>query len=373
MHIVYFFTYGYSLESWNSAGILDRELKIFDKLIEKYNLKFTLVTYGDEREYDFNLNENIKVLPIYTLIKKSPGKFINLIKTFFISKLILNKVPDCDVIKQNQLLGSWIPILCKLKTKKPLYIRTGYDMFLFSIKEKKSIFKILSYYLLTQITLFFSNLYSITSKEDKLFLTKYFLTGKKKLIIRPNWVENYNTKDFLERKSKSLLAVGRFEKQKNYKHLIESLAGTEFSLDIVGSGSEKEELEKLSRDLSVQVNFLGILKNEELLKLYTEYKYFVSSSEYEGNPKAILEAMSSGCVVIARAISNNKEIITDLDNGFLFNEDKNSLNQILDKIKTLNNEKLNEISLKAVNFTKKHNSLDGLSDNIYSDFLSLEK
>ena len=48
---------------------------------------------------------------------------------------------------------------------------------------------------------------------------------------------------------------------KNYKHLIESLAGTEFSLDIVGSGSENEELEKLSRDLSVQVYFLGILKN----------------------------------------------------------------------------------------------------------------
>jgi len=373
VHIVYFFTYGYSLESWNSAGLLDRELKIFDKLINKYNLKFTLVTYGDEREYDFNLNENIKILPIYTLINKSPRKLINLIRTFFISKLILNKVDDFDVIKQNQLLGSWVPILCKLKTKKPLYIRTGYDMYLFSIKEKKSIFKILLYYILTQITLFFSNLYSITSKEDKLFLSKYFLADKKKLIIRPNWVENYNTKDFSERKSKSLLAVGRFEKQKNYKHLIESLAGTEFSLDIVGSGSEKEVLEKLSRDLSVEVNFLGILKNEDLLKLYTEYKYFVSSSEYEGNPKAILEAMSSGCIVIARAIPNNKEIIINQDNGFLFNEGENSLNQILNEIKKLNNEKLNEISLKAISHTKKQNSLDGLSVNIYSDFASLKK
>ena len=39
MHIVYFFTYGYSLESWNSAGILDRELKIFDKLMSMINIK----------------------------------------------------------------------------------------------------------------------------------------------------------------------------------------------------------------------------------------------------------------------------------------------------------------------------------------------
>ena len=39
------------------------------------------------------------------------------------------------------------------------------------------------------------------------------------------------------------------------------------------------------------------------------YKYYLSSSKFEGNPKTILEAMSSGCIVIASNIKNHKEII----------------------------------------------------------------
>ena len=44
---------------------------------------------------------------------------------------------------------------------------------------------------------------------------------------------------------------------------------------------------------------------QELLK----YKIFVSSSNFEGNPKGILEAMASGCVVIAKDNINISEII----------------------------------------------------------------
>ena len=370
MHIVYFFTYGYSLETWSKAGILNREIKLFKELIKKHNLKFTIITYGNEADLAFDLDKNISIVPIYTLIKKSKYKFIDLFNSFFISKKIYKKIDQFDVIKQNQLLGSWVSILFKLQSRKPLYTRTGYDMFLFSLKEKKSVFKIILYYLLTQITLSFSNLYSITSTEDRNFLSKYFIFNKNKLVKRSNWVENIHDKKFMERKSKTILTVGRLEKQKNYEHLIKSLVDTDFSIDIVGTGTNKDSLQALAENCSVQINFLGILKNEDLLKLYTEYKYFVSSSLFEGNPKAILEAMSSGCVVIAKDIPNNSEIIKNYKNGILFNEE-NSLNNILSNIEKIEN--IQEISRNSRDHTKIFNSIDKLSDDIYADFIYMNK
>tara|TARA_B100001540_G_scaffold174963_1_gene154593 strand:+ start:1824 stop:2948 length:1125 start_codon:yes stop_codon:yes gene_type:complete len=370
VHIVYFFTYGYSIESWDSAGILDREIKIFRSLIEKHNLRFTFVTYGGESDYNFDLGENIKVLPIYSIINKSKNRFWNLIKSFFLTKLLLNEIDHFDLIKQNQLLGSWAAILLKINSRKPLYTRTGYDMFLFSLKERKSFIKIISYYFLTQVTLLYSNLYSVTSNQDLIFLNKYFIFKKNKIIIRQNWVVSKKFQDFSKRDSKKIISVGRLEKQKDYRYLIESLSGTDFSLDIVGSGSKKSELLELANNLSIKVNFLGVIKNENLLELYNQYRYFVSTSKFEGNPKAILEAMSSGCVVIARNIPNNSEIITDSINGFVFDEDNESLNKILRNINKLNG--LEEISSKAKEHVKKYNSLEDLSNKIYSDLLSLK-
>ena len=87
-------------------------------------------------------------------------------------------------MKQNQLQGSWIPIILKIITGKKLIIRTGYDVFLFSIKEKKSYYKRLLFYLLTQLSISFSNIYTVTSISDKKFLENYFLVRKNTIQVR---------------------------------------------------------------------------------------------------------------------------------------------------------------------------------------------
>ena len=56
-----------------------------------------------------------------------------------------------------------------------------------------------------------------------------------------------------------------------------------------------------------------------------KYKYYLTSSKYEGNPKSTLEALSSGCIVIASDIPNHREIIEHGFNGFLYSENKRSL------------------------------------------------
>ena len=72
MKILYVFTYGYSLESWDYSGFIQKELKYFQKLNDELNCEFTLITYGDNS--DLNIIDKdkypyINVVPIYSITK----------------------------------------------------------------------------------------------------------------------------------------------------------------------------------------------------------------------------------------------------------------------------------------------------------------
>ena len=47
-----------------------------------------------------------------------------------------------DLIKQNQLQGVWVSLIFKFLTKKPLILRSGYDVLSFKLKEKKLFIKL---------------------------------------------------------------------------------------------------------------------------------------------------------------------------------------------------------------------------------------
>ena len=164
---------------------------IFDFLMKTQNLKFgeavrTLANQAglqpyrftkqdEQREKDWNVyteiyssyiernKENItsstptnkKVLEY---LKKRNLKYIDILKSTYIPFLIKFKIKlKFDLIKTNQLWGAWIAIALKLISFKPLFIRTGYDIYKFSVNERKPIYKRYFYYLLTQVGLIFCN------------------------------------------------------------------------------------------------------------------------------------------------------------------------------------------------------------------------
>ena len=155
-----------------------------------------IIIHGGGKRISNKLNELgiksnfIKVIPIYKYIKKSKFKIINFCKSFFITSIIKNiELKKPGIIIQNQLLGSWVSYRFKRKLSIPLIIRTGYDMYEFSIHENKSYLKRIFFKYLTSFGLKFSDIYSVTSKCDKEFLLKNFKnTDNSKIIIRPNWV-----------------------------------------------------------------------------------------------------------------------------------------------------------------------------------------
>tara|TARA_B100001029_G_scaffold179449_1_gene188990 strand:+ start:18537 stop:19670 length:1134 start_codon:yes stop_codon:yes gene_type:complete len=375
MNILYFFTFGYSLKTWNDSGQLNREIKHFTELHNKNkNLNFTLFTYGDETDEKFIKSDFIKVVPIYKYIKKSKFKIINFYKSFFITSIIRNlKLENSDTIIQNQLLGSWVSYRFKKQLKIPLIIRTGYDMYEFSIHENKNYLKRLFFKYLTNLSLRFSDIYSVTSKCDKEFLLNNFKKiDNSKIIIRPNWVELNNSSEQVENKkrnTKKIVSVGRLEFQKNYSSVIKALEGTDYELDIFGDGSLKYNLTKEAKKLNVKVNFLGVVDNKDLVKLLRNYKFYISSSIFEGNPKSILEAMSAGCVIIASDIKNHTEFLNE-ENALLFNNHDGSLKTLLHNL-NVDEEKLNNLTNSSIKTLKSLYNLDSLVENEISDILEL--
>ena len=369
MHILIFFTYDYSLKMWQDEKILERELIYYNNILNKNkDFKFTFVTYGDDDDLVFvNQLDRIEILPAYTLIKRSPYKLIRYIKSFLIPFYVNKKLENVDIVKQFQLLGSWISIIYKFLAKKPLIIRTGYDMYKFSIQDGKSIVKQFFYRSLTYISLIFSDFYTVTSKSDLDFLNSKFKVNNSKVVIRPNWVEVVRTRPILNRSLNKILAIGRIEKQKNFQELLLAFENSNYKIDLYGEGSLRQKLDELSVRKNINVSFKGKIQFKDLQKVYSNYCFFVSTSIFEGNPKTILEAQAAGCVVVALREKNTEEIIKNGFNGLLVE----SFNDIVNTINLLDQKTLQDISSNSVNFILKTNELNLVVDTDLQDFNGL--
>ena len=368
MNIILLFTYGYSLKTWHDSGSLDRELLFYKKLKEEFGVDTTFVTYGDSNDETYL--KDFRVVPIYKFVKKRKSTLLNYLISFYYPFIIKKNIPDISIIKQNQLLGSWVAIILKLILNKPLFVRTGYDMYKFSKNDNKSKLLQILYKLLTKFTLLFSDLYSVSSSSDFNFLKKQFGSNiESKIIIRPNWVVIEKTNNLDNRKLNNLLNVGRLENQKNQKEIIESLSNTDLSLTIYGEGTLKSDLINKAKHRNVILQIFDSVSFLELKEIYSNHTFFILSSHYEGNPKVLLEAMASGCIVVAKNIDNNKEIIDDKINGFLYNN-KEDLTILIRKLIS-GSVDLESVSKSAVKKMMLNNSLGFLANKEFADLKEL--
>lgn len=101
-----------------------------------------------------------------------------------------------------------------------------------------------------------------------------------------------------------ILSVGRLAPQKGHDLLIRSFSMIsadfpEWSILIAGEGPEKENLERLVKELNLneRVIFYGLHNDPRELMLQSSL--FILPSRYEGFPNALVEAMSCGMPVIS--------------------------------------------------------------------------
>lgn len=115
-----------------------------------------------------------------------------------------------------------------------------------------------------------------------------------------------------------VLYVGRLAPKKGLEYLIEAVAEIDAELTIVGDGSERPRLEQTAADSGAEVTFEGEVAPDEVSQYYRSTSVFaLASTEGEGMPNVVLEAMSWGLPVVATDSGGLPSLIEDGYNGYL--------------------------------------------------------
>jgi glycosyltransferase involved in cell wall biosynthesis len=123
----------------------------------------------------------------------------------------------------------------------------------------------------------------------------------------------------LSRNGESLVAiVGRLTAIKNHRLLLESVSAlttknsdTRARFLIVGDGELRKDLEKMTAELALKerVIFTGWIR--DLGSLYADLDVLAVTSNNEGTPVAVIEAMAAGVAVIATDVGGVRELISE--------------------------------------------------------------
>jgi glycosyltransferase involved in cell wall biosynthesis len=116
--------------------------------------------------------------------------------------------------------------------------------------------------------------------------------------------------------------VARFAPQKNHALLLNAFAQGPASdphahLVLVGEGVLRGQLEQQARNLGLsgQIHFLGL--RADIPDVLGAMDIFVLSSDYEGSPLSVIEAMSSGLPVVSTAAGGVPDLFETGKEGFL--------------------------------------------------------
>jgi len=117
-----------------------------------------------------------------------------------------------------------------------------------------------------------------------------------------------------------LIYVGRLSAEKQIeriKPVLEALPNTRLAL--VGDGPYRQQLEKIFQGTST--TFVGYLSGNELASAYASGDAFLFPSSTETLGLVLLEAMAAGCPVVGANKGGIPDIISDGENGCLYNPD----------------------------------------------------
>ena len=111
------------------------------------------------------------------------------------------------------------------------------------------------------------------------------------------------------------MAVGRIHPQKNYPNLLKAIkllhikTDQPFMLLIAGVGELHNDIERLIKQLNItdKVRLLG--SRNDIPKLMSAADTFVLSSDYEGLPTVLIEALACECQIIATDVPGVREVV----------------------------------------------------------------
>ena len=372
MTLTLFFTRGVSLELWNKSGLLGREKALYEWYLgHGYFEQIYWLTYGvDDRRLSLKLkkdgilHEKINVIGMPSIFKIP--KIGSTIYSFLLPVIYKKVLMDSTIFKTNQMDGSWSAVIAKLLYKKPLSLRTGFTRSMFELKEKGR--RNLGYYLfkaIEKIAYKKADVAYVSSRHDRTYLKEQNISDTKQISVVHNYIDTeLFSPSKVERKTDSLLFVGRLNQQKNLNNLLNAVSRTDFSLDIYGDGELKDEIREIAYKKGVKLIFHGKVDNQLLPGIYNSYQFYILPSFYEGMPKTLLEAMACGCFCIGTPVSGISELITHGETGYL--AEGTTSDCIYNALKDIAGQDIQGITSRARLFLENRFSIEAVCKQEYS-------
>lgn len=321
---------------------------IYNRLKDLYSFSFFIPVIKEESKFDCETN----------IFYPKKNKYFFIIKKL---KEVLKETKP-DIVNVHGTRAAFLLKIVLLTTKKNF--KFVYTVHGFHLAHKNGI-KNKIFLFLENLTnfLFVDNLVCVGLDDYNLILKKTW--SKKNVVLIKNGVEKPIEKENIEiKKIKDdskfiILTICRLHYQKDVATLIKavSLLNDNIKLVIIGDGPQKEKLKQIASNTE-KIIFLGNQNNASSFIHY--FDSFILSSNWEGLPLVILEAMLSNVLVIGSNVHGIKELIKNNVTGFLF--EKSNVYNLVEKIKKSIYEKNNNKNIvdSARNFVEKEYSINNM-------------
>lgn len=279
-----------------------------DKMYEKgYEVKIIYLT-GD-----------VLTMPVYKeieLIKINLNNLMSIPKTYLgLSKFI--KCYQPDIVHAHMVHANILTRLVRMATPIKKLICTAHN------SDEGGSLRMTLYRLthnLADVTTNVSNTATISFEEKKAvpkngMITIYNGVNLNKFKYNSSAREEINLEFTLQPEINIILAVGRFNKQKNYPNLLNAVrilkekTNLPFVLLIAGDGELRENIEELIKELKLKDNVILLGRRSDIPKLMSACNIFVLSSDYEGLPTVLIEALACQAHVVSTDVSGAREIV----------------------------------------------------------------
>ena len=327
------------IPSLNSRGGVERAtVSLANALSQQPDIQVSILLFENITDPFFSLNENIDIFSLN--IRHYKRSYLSVIRGIF--KSLLNDVDFFITVETMSLIFSFIPyVLTRKKTKLKVWEHFNFKND--NGRKARRWLRVLAAKKANLIVL-------LTKRDEDQWLEE--------LNIKANITHIHNVSPFIKYEnsyditSKNIISIGRYTRVKGFDRLIEiweifqkKYDGSDWVLNIVGYGEEKESLEHLIEISGVTNIFLT--SSNDVENDYRSASFYCMTSYFEGLPMVLIEAQSFGLPCVAFDVFTGPSEILDESTGILIKD--GDLESYADAIYKLasNPELRNEMSFNA--------------------------